>query len=529
MLGLKTYCVASLMMKRLFLISTFLVAHPIYAVDFGSILSDSKLTDIAACDRFARVLVSKNMTTEPLYRMNQGVCEKISPSASGNYFSDSQCTSAVIYRKQSVSDFCRELSLQKEDFGNGAKTEESIWWQHPGVSLDIGVESLSGNSIPFETRTVYKTVDSERGNGTCKLEMRVYKKRIGEAGLKPLLMFHGGSWNARQGGMIGLQSQLSHYTDDGFVVFTPFYRLARENEAEANIECNGVTGEAIVEDANDALNWVREHAASYGGVVGSNGVLVAGQSAGGHLAASLAVHRPDQVSRALLFYPPTDFPSVIGDWQTNGIPENTLGLAAINGFIGESVETVDYANNALVQDNEFPKFAAAKQGQIPPLYMIHGDADALVPVTQSARLCNGLTGDADNGPASDLTMPAGAARKVIECDDAESQLHVIAGADHILDVCIKIGGVIEIVCPTGTIASQNAARKSIIGARAWLFRDANSVVTSSDSGERDEPNPSNESPQTGNNNTSGGGTVSLLGLFFLFLRGIRGIRGKLAR
>ncbi len=508
------------MKKRLSLISILFFSYPVYAVDFDSILNSSDLTDIAACDRAVRVLVSDKMTTEPLYRMNQGQCEEAAPSASGDYFSDNQCQSenTVTFRKQSRLDFCQELSQEKNSFGDGSKTEEGIWWQHPGVSLDIGVESLADNSIPFETRVVYKSVASERGTGTCKLEMRVYKKNIGEAGLKPLLMFHGGSWNARQGGMIGLQSQLSHFTDDGFVVFTPFYRLARE--IEANEECNGITGEAIVEDANDALDWVRDNAATYGGIVGNKGVLVGGQSAGGHLAASLAVHRPDQVSRALLLYPPTDFPSVIGDWQTNGIPENTLGLAAINGFIGESVETVDISN-ALIQANNFPKLAAATQGQIPPLYMIHGDADALVPVSQSARLCNGITGDPDNGPASDLTIPAGAARKVIHCDDAGSQLHVIAGADHILDVCIKLGGVIELLCPAGPLASQTAAKESIIAAREWLSQGANDVVTSSDSGERDEPDPSSNPPQTGNNNNSGGGAVSLFGLFLLFLRRVR--------
>lgn len=493
-------------LKTLSLFSALLFSSQINA---GAV--DSVLADFAQCKLFAPLLVTKEITSKPLYQLNNGLCEALPPSKNGSFFADTQCQKPISYRFQSTSDFCLD-AFDSDSFGNGATTEEDVWWQHPALSMDIGLEKLKGNSVPFETRTVYKTVKTDRGSGSCQLEMRVYKQDIDKTGLKPLLMFHGGSWNAR-GGMIGLQTQLSHYTDDGFVVFTPFYRLTGENDA--NVECNGVTGEAIVEDANDALDWVRENAQQYGGIVSDKGLLVAGQSAGGHLAASLAVHRPDQIARALVFYPPTDFPAVLSEWQTNGIPTNSQGVAAVAGFLGEAVLTAN-VDSDLVQSNAFPKIVSGKQGEIPPLFMIHGDADALVPVTQSARLCNALaTGDPDNGPASDLSIPGGAAKKVIQCTVSASQFHVIAGADHILDICIE-----PFVCPAGTVASKDAARNSIIAARQWLTQGASVVSTPPDSGERDNPVINNPVADPQEEKKSGGGAINFLILLLLFGRRI---------
>ena len=62
--------------------------------------------------------------------------------------------------------------------------------------------------------------------------------------------------------------------------------------------------EQVLEDANDALDWVQKHGASYG-VSGKPALF--GQSAVGHLAGVLSVEWANDIASAVLFYAPTGF------------------------------------------------------------------------------------------------------------------------------------------------------------------------------------------------------------------------------
>ena len=136
-----------------------------------------------------------------------------------------------------------------------------------------------------------------RERSTCHLDMP-YGRGIGEtldvfpslaangtAGGAPVLVFiHGGWWRSldkRDHSFVA-----PAFTQSGAMVVVPNYAL-----------CPGVTIEAIALQMVRALVWVHAHAAAYGG--DPKRVVVAGHSAGGHLAAMLLCCRWDSVAPGL--------------------------------------------------------------------------------------------------------------------------------------------------------------------------------------------------------------------------------------
>lgn len=283
---------------------------------------------------------------------------------------------------------------------------------------------------------------------TCDLEMRVYKKDINATNLKPLLAIHGGAWKYRGFGFAGLESQISNLTEQGFAVFTPFYRLA--GESEGNTECNGYTWEDITSDAESALDWVIAHGSVFGANV-NNGVAVFGQSAGGHLGGWLAVNQASKVSKAMLMYPPVDFEHYITETR-NGNIYSEQGKAIIETFIGDTFDKLDVYGSA-VQANSYPQKIAGNPNAYPPVYLIHGSSDDLVPVEQSIRMCAAFNGSV----ASSLSQnPDGS----YSCGSNGGKLNIIPGAEHALEICVE-----GAVCLAGDEAK---AREAIDNGVQWL-------------------------------------------------------------
>lgn len=274
-----------------------------------------------ACDavlgRYAQLL-----PRTPLYQLDGELCSAAALDADNAlpYFSDDACNVELAFKPTSDAQYCAEQldEAAGERLGNAASWEADLaqpndvlpdvrsrrWTALPSTRLDLGVIGNGDNHQPYGKQLLYKTIeDTGRGNGTCALEMRVYKKDIAEHGLRPMLALHGGTWRNRGSAFLGLEATLSHFTERGFIVFSPFYRLT--GEADGNIECNGIGWREVTEDTEDALAWVRENGKALG--ARNAPVTLFGQSAGAHLAAWLAAYQPPDVDHALLMYPPLDF------------------------------------------------------------------------------------------------------------------------------------------------------------------------------------------------------------------------------
>lgn len=197
----------------------------------------------------------------------------------------------------------------------------------------------------------------------------------------PLVMFiHGGSW------MNGDRSRcrLDWVAQHGYAVASIEYRLSSEALFPAQIH-----------DCKGALRWLRAHQAEYG--YNAAKVVVAGTSAGGHLAALMATSgdvavlegdtagHGDQSSRVqgvIDYYGPSDFvkrsenqPSKTDD------PEGGV-YRLIGGPVKKNLEAARVASPVTHLSTDDP-----------PFLILHGDADKTVFLDQSellARLCKDM-------------------------------------------------------------------------------------------------------------------------------------------
>ena len=401
----------------------------------------------------------------PVYSSTAELCEVAgTPELDGSYFSDNRCNQPFEFYSSTLADFC-QVALDPLRLGNPASEVLQLdrWSLSPGTRFDLGAASIAGKKQPYMQRKKYKTVATAAGE--CQLEMRIYADRPNPVNSKVLIALHGGSWQRRGTGFLGVENMATHFIDKGFVVFAPFYRLVGNNDGTA--ACNNATLGDIFKDINDAMDWVSASARAMG-LTGKP--VVFGQSAGGHLALSLAVRRASEVDRAILFYAPTDFGDFIDQVQTGDYTgeQGQRILAAVTS--SESLRSLD-TNSPLVRDNSYPSIIAEQPGIYPPVFMLHGESDSLLPFRQSVRLCNGLGGNVDSGPAS-LDLNSGSVSRAYDCDERGSQLHLIAEGEHTLDLCIS-----DDLCLAGSPASAGATSRAIEKMLDWAAAESPFTVS----------------------------------------------------
>jgi len=183
-------------------------------------LWDTLLDDTVLCQQADKLMA--RMPVEPLYRREGDACIAVDPqrASAGSYYADLSCRQVIDYSPVDLKSYCAALNGSEDSSADLLLAEGvSPWSLSPATRLDIGVEPVGGNHQPFTARTIYKTV------GECALEMRIYRRNLVGTDLEPLLMLHGGSWERRRNTLLGMESQISHYTEQGFVVFVPTYRL----------------------------------------------------------------------------------------------------------------------------------------------------------------------------------------------------------------------------------------------------------------------------------------------------------------
>ncbi len=153
-----------------------------------------------------------------------------------------------------------------------------------------------------------------------EIALRLYRATPAQAGvLQPVIVyFHGGGW------VIGdLESHDTVCRElavrSGSMLISVDYRLAPEHVFPA-----------AADDAIAAIRWVADNAAELG--VDANRLAVAGDSAGGNLAAVAAIAARDggqKIAFQALFYPVTDFDLTRASYSENGgrPPVKTVTMA----------------------------------------------------------------------------------------------------------------------------------------------------------------------------------------------------------
>lgn len=414
--------------------------------------------------------VETNFVPPSLYTRRLGLmciaADPFGPDA-GDYYSDNLCKTPILYKPPRREEYCRDLFGRRPNttLGNaGAISSDEVtpWTVSFSNRLAITAEPNSVSSQPFMTRVNYLTTQKPLGSGAfldrkCSLEMRVYKKNPTATGLQPILAIHGGSWKYRAP-FFALDASIPYYTDAGFVVFAPFYRLV--GDADGSTGCNGATWRDVVSDIEAAVDWVKANQESYGAIAGEP-IAVIGQSAGAHLADWLVSHRPSDISRGLLLYPPTDLLDFLQN-RTGAYASynNADTVGTLSDFFGTDVTMADTSNPPdFVLKNSFTRWI---KSTTPPVFLVHGIADELIPSNQSVVLCNSYGGAALNsGGGVNL-------RAVYNC--GVGFLHLFQQGRHGLDGCIRgqTGGAASSLCLSGGEASADLVGDSLRQGREWL-------------------------------------------------------------
>jgi acetyl esterase len=217
-----------------------------------------------------------------------------------------------------------------------------------------------GPSAPAPETVVVRHV----GDQEVKLE---FFRPVGAAPGKPapaIVWIHGGAW---VGGTTDATTPHARYfASRGMFTANVVYRLASPGKVMV-ADC--------LADCRSAITYLREHAAELG--IDSARIAVAGDSAGGHLAASLGTLPDGDVSsrpNAMLLY--------------NPIVDMTEGEWIRYAVGGEALANKKSPLPAAPQDVALARSLSplfhVRAGQVPSI-LLHGREDRVVPVSQAER------------------------------------------------------------------------------------------------------------------------------------------------
>lgn len=187
---------------------------------------------------------------------------------------------------------------------------------------------------------------------------------------KVIVFIHGGSWSGgdKADFDVNINAIRPQLTD--YAIFNINYRLANiQNQHPAQME-----------DVQSALDFISAKAAEY--KVNANKIALVGASAGAHLALLHAYKnsRNGSIKAVVDLFGPTNLTTL----YTNH-PVPAVSQPVLVNFLG----TTPSANPSKYADASPVNFVSA---QSPPTLILHGDADFIVPISQSSTLRVALLG-----------------------------------------------------------------------------------------------------------------------------------------
>lgn len=225
---------------------------------------------------------------------------------------------------------------------------------------------------PLAGITIERDVEYTR-HATGPLRLDVHRPS-GFATPRPvLLFFHGGGWvmGDKRDALPDAYAtpsypdrhwpSMSPYLRRGMALVSVQYRLAKDAPAPA-----------AVEDCRRVLDWLATDGARYG--LDAARVVTIGASAGGHLALMTAFDSgPHRVLGAIDLYGITDVPALLA-------PPEPRPWA---------LEWIGTAPDAAARARRVSPLTLVRPG-LPPVLIVHSDADTVVPYAQATRLAQAL-------------------------------------------------------------------------------------------------------------------------------------------
>lgn len=222
---------------------------------------------------------------------------------------------------------------------------------------------------------VYKVVRDWNG------KMDIYFNASKKEPMPLVINIHGGGWNT---GSKEMDNWFGSYFKRGFAVANINYRLAGTASAPAAIE-----------DVRCAITYLVDKAKELN--IDPNRIVLCGTSAGGHLALLAGVLGNDTLFSGGCKIPkPHKVVAIIDKWGISDVHEWGFGVKgpgnnAVKRWLGPKADDIELAKK-LSPINYINKAT-------PPVFIVHGDADAIVPVTHATLLHQKLK---DSGVKTEL-------------------------------------------------------------------------------------------------------------------------------
>ena len=212
---------------------------------------------------------------------------------------------------------------------------------------------------------------------------------------KAIVSVISGNWNSNFSMSSRYMMRAMYLVNNGFTVF--FVMHGSQPRYAINDE---------IADIKRAVRFIRYNAKEYG--VDAEHIGISGSSSGGHL--SLMVSLSDdkrkvsadpidkvssRVQAAAVFFPPTDFMN----WGTNNTPMNMQALkrAGVAGAFDFKILSDSTGLYEHIKDEATLKMMAMENSPInnvstddPPILILHGNADPVVPLQQSESIIKKL-------------------------------------------------------------------------------------------------------------------------------------------
>lgn len=232
-----------------------------------------------------------------------------------------------------------------------------------GTDMRALIKERAGDVIPSTVEEVASVDDREIPGPLGTVPVRIYRPAgtAPDAVLPLVVFFHGGGWVVCDlDSHDGLCRTIAN--DSGCSVVAVHYRRAPEDRFPA-----------AVEDCYAAFAWLAEHAGEIG--CDPDRVAVVGDSAGGNLAAAVALMARDREGPAIalqvLIYPITDHafdtPSHLGQGTTNGLTSAEVQYYW-GEYLNDSSEADDYRASPL---------RAESHADLPPALLVLPEHDPL--------------------------------------------------------------------------------------------------------------------------------------------------------
>jgi len=236
--------------------------------------------------------------------------------------------------------------------------------------LVIGAVSLTSTAC---AQTVQKDIEYARVVDRV-LALDFYPPKEVDGRAPVVVWVHGGAWRSGSKNDVNVK----RWTEQGFAIASVDYRLSPEAQFPAQIH-----------DIKAAIRFLQVNADKYG--IDANKIIVAGSSAGGHLAALVGVSngvkqlegevgissaKPARVSATVSFFGASNLESILGQSTEHGL---SVRVPALKLLLGDTPDKKpDLARLASP--------VAHVDATDPPLWLIHGDADPQMPIEQSKEL-----------------------------------------------------------------------------------------------------------------------------------------------